>query len=396
MEPLPFISHYRRTLEKSSNSIKKYLEKLLLCGNLSLYSGDLSILLFYAHSYLCNGNKNYLQKVYDYLDTVSTPLKPKSSFCSCLAGYAWFICFLHKNKLIELDNDYFEEIDVILFNEMKRLLGRNKYDLLHEGLSIARYFIARQKIEESSYVIDCLEKSKISSDNEIKWISYNSYKESYRYDFGLSHGNAGYLYILGKCSSLNIRKSKCLYLIDGVFNFYIHNEQDFNKCHSYYPSSVDINKYSPANKNEWCRLAWCYGDAGILYSIFNCAELIDNIHMKDYSLSRLEKIADRRSLPDTGIQDASFCHGSSGLCHIFYKLYRKTGKRIFKEATKYWLEITLSLLYSHGNLYYLIEPQTNYWGDNPYLLEGCSGTGIILEELLYQKDFNWDECFMLS
>lgn len=396
MEDETYIYHLQTRIERTIYTIHNYLSKFALKKSISLYAGDLSIILFFTHSYLCTRNKLYLQKVYDYLDSFSLPYNIPFSFCSGLAGYAWFINFLQQNNLVELDDDFFDEIDEILFKKMEQLFRDKKYDLLHEGLSIARYFIARKKKEECSFIIDCLSNSKHLHYNEIKWVSYNSIKNTYRYDFGLSHGNAGFLYILGKCYTLNIQKSLCQSLIDGIFMFYLNNEQDFYKYHSYFPSSVDIKNYSPGNNKEWCRLAWCYGDAGILYSIYTCAELVNNSQMKEFSLKRLEMIANKHSLLDTGVQDASFCHGSSGLCHIFYKLYLKTDKLIFYEAALYWLETTLVLLNFHGNLNYLLEPQVNRWGKNPYLLEGCSGTGIVLEELLHQKCFSWDECFMLS
>lgn len=153
---------------------------------------------------------------------------------------------------------------------------------------------------------------------------------------------AGYLYFIVKCYLKGIRKDKCRTMIDGIFNLYDHNTQALQQTNSIYPASLPIEDYYPKDHRAKARLAWCYGDAGTLYSLYKSALLLKRKATADYFLSKLELIAHRIDPYDCGVEDAFFCHGTSFLAYAFKRLSIETQLECFPTL----LSIGRGLLYN--------------------------------------------------
>lgn len=368
---------------------------------IGLYSGDSGVLLALSIYYMNNGEDQYLDKIYNAINTIEDTIlnnSVKHSFSCGIAGYGWVINYIAKNGIIQLDNDYFDSLDNALEDQLVFYCKNKKFDQLHEAISIGRYFLMRNNNDMLSYLIECLNKNAIKSDNEIKWQStnYNSaIKSKYKFDFGLAHGMAGIMYFLAKCYRLNIKKDMCQDLISGILKFYENNKQNHSASISYYPAYVSTDNYKPESRQTKSRLAWCYGDAGILYSMYLTGTYINDTNLQQNSLKKLKIISFERDIISAGVVDAGFCHGASGLAYIFNRLFHMTNDTIFDDATKYWLKVA----FIHGRsgstpTGYLFYVNGEKWFHTLDILEGVSGVALTLLSYENSKFMDWDESLM--
>ena len=144
-------------------------------------------------------------------------------------------------------------------------------------------------------------------------------------------------------------------------------------------------------KQNSSRLAWCYGDLTALYVLLH---MLPVFPAKNDVVQMLELVAKRRIYSETYVRDAGFCHGASGIAHIFNRLYRNTGNVCFEETAKYWLERTLLLgCEAEGVAGYIINEHPNI---HPLdLLVSVSGIGSVLLSFQNPELINWDETMLL-
>lgn len=378
----------RAPIEQRFYSIVDFSLNYKPTGDISLYLGDSGVALFLAQMYLDTDKKEYQTKLHFLLDAISSNIEdsPENidmSFCNGLAGYGWLISYLQKHGLIDLDENYFDVIDSILFEHLTYFVSASRFDQLHEGVSIGRYFLIRKNKYILSLLVNALYESCDRSHGEIKWKSFINGSNEPRYDFGLSHGMIGTAYFLSKCYALDIEPDICRELTYGIFQFYKNNEQDYNKYNSLYPGSVDASNYLPKKQSSKCRCAWCYGDLGVLYSMYMVAKNISNEDMLKYSADRLKIIRQKREPSASLINDMFMCHGASGVGYIYHKLYNHTNDYDFEVVAKYWYEVTAKMNIDHN-------------GKTHNLLEGDIGVALAYISFLRSEYNDWDECIMLS
>jgi hypothetical protein len=144
---------------------------------------------------------------------------------------------------------------------------------------------------------------------------------------------------------------------------------------SYFPNFVEAGGVASDS-----RLAWCYGDLGIGFTLFEAGRLFNNKEATQLGYKVLRQCTYRKTLAQTRVEEPGFCHGSAGVAHLFHKAWLVTQADIFLEARNYWVDSTLKMApFAH----------------NPSLLEGRSGIGLVLTSML-SGDTNWDGCFMLN
>lgn len=338
-------------MEKSTRSFgtagKIFLDRKTYIGNIGLYTGDSGVLLLLTQYYLWSGDERYVNKAYEVLTKIEEMISGKnvlSTFCSGLAGYGWLLCYLNEKEVLDIDEDYFAELDTLLELWINKMQARREYDLMHGLLGLGLYFLKRQKVDPVRNILNTLAQDAEYDDNgEIRWFSYSQYRPK-RYDFGLAHGMAGFLYFLNKCYALGIEQELCYQLGNGIVQFYLHNEMDASTVGSYYPYSILYDDYNQhAYTPTKCRLAWCYGDVSSLSVIYQYAKLVGDKRLERTTVDKLVSTSYRRDLKDVEIKDAQFCHGASGLAHMYNRLYRQTGRCEFKSAAVYWMKVMVTI-----------------------------------------------------
>lgn len=325
------------------------------------------------------------------------------SFCSGLSGFAWMLQYIDQKNMLYLQNlsDVFLTIDEILCREIDKYIGINFWDYLHGYIGIGIYALERYYSSEYlmialDKILNIIEKSvEWVDDNCCRWKSIIDYKNQlFGYNVCLSHGLAGLLRFLTLVYTKGILKDRVYPLIEGCFKFLWSQRMDVLKNGSFFPThSLDVS-YGLKS-----RLGWCYGDLGIIISLYYVSDIIDRIDLKVKSLDMLHYIAiNRRDLLKNDVADACFCHGTSGILQIFYRMWIITGDVEFKNAADYWFNETLKMArFEDGVLGYKAYCGTKRVYKNEYdLLNGVSGIGLVLLYYCESKNPDWDKCFLLS
>lgn len=375
-------------------------------NSIGLYTGIAGQCLLMAQNYLISKDPVFLERCYSHLDLLCKHIESDKdiicSFASGIAGCGWIIQYLADNDIIDSDTDsILDEIDEVLYSRIKYLLEIGDSDLLNGALGIGTYLIKRKKNKYVEVLINFLNSTKISENNEIKWVKEGQTDSFRSYDLGLAHGSAGIIHFLLLCYKSNILKETCKELIDGSVSFLLNNIQDFNEIGCFFPSIIAVEEYnSKINKPSFSRLSWCYGDLGIWYTLYRVSILFSNLELQKNAVAALIKTSERIDFEQTHVIDAGFCHGSSGIAYIYHKLWINTKNAAFKESANFWLRKTLDFnkdLPGTESYQFLIG---NFDGRSfqkyDALLEGSSGVAIVYLNFLYPKFSQWDDCMMLS
>jgi len=403
-------------MEQLFENLKKEQHKILsyILNNdvdkkrgLGLYTGIPGDILFLAQCYSTNKDQAILDRINELLDYCLENLQSGEYiypiFSAGVAGFGWIVDYLIENDIIDKDSEeILELLDPMLFHEMNSLLGHKNHDLLNGALGIGIYFIKRRKYDYVKVLITYLDDNKIINNDEVLWeVDKKNPDKRVVFDFSLSHGAAGILHFLIKCNDLDISKATCRELIDGILCFYKNNLQDQESIGSYFPNLIDVDSYYLDKKNKvMSRLAWCYGDLGILYTILNAAEAYEDKILEQDTLKKLLITSGRVEQEKTLVYDAGFCHGSSGNAFIYHDLFLKTKLPEFQTATEYWLDKTLSYKKEseEGHSHYVFIGGTNSEElencDN--LLEGLIGIGVTYNYVLNPELPRFKDGLMLA
>lgn len=320
-----------------------------------------------------------------------------------LCGINWLLEHLVKEEFIDFNlNELYEDSDDYLNNYMIHFIQNKNYDYLHGALGIANYFLNRNTIKTTNYLINFIKglAAIASEDKEkeafgFKSIITNTGNPFWAYNFCLSHGMASIIYFLQKCLLFDPFKcEKEIYmLLIGLQNFFYKNQNDMTHYNSYFPTWLDnVNGVNNA------RIAWCYGDVGIGVTFINYGVNHSNVKNIVYGTEILTKTLTRKDVITEKIVDAGICHGSSGLSMIYERAYALTKKKEFLKASDYWLNIALNQSdHSDGICGY-----KSYAGaergfiNETGLLEGISGVGLVFLSKLDKNLGNWKNILMIS
>lgn len=374
------------------------LQNLLHHEKLSLYVGRPGIMLVRS---LIASEKNsalHRNKAIEDFDFILKELRETSfvitPFASGIAGLSF--AFTQMNAYPIFDENIaaiIDEIDDVVEEDVGALISHENYDLLHGVLGIGVHLIRSQRKEAVEKIIKSLEKNAVRSKNEIKWKRFDKHhSKRHIYDFGLAHGNAGILFFLGYAFKNQVCPEFCKKLILGLFGFYKNNVQDFNVNGSNFPYAIDTAAYENGNSNgQHTRLAWCYGDLGILVTLIQVAKWVNAEDMAFQFEELLERCVGRRLKKDVQVVDACFCHGSAGNAFLYKQAYYLTGNKKFREESLYWLSNTLEMANQHDSktgFGFLVGTRESapFVNDFPGLLEGFSGVYLVLRSFISDED----------
>lgn len=315
------------------------------------------------------------------------------------AGYCWFFNYLYRqNFLSQKDCEFLCTEDRGLAQSSLVLLKNNNYDFLHGATGIFYYLLYSRNEEIFQFFrrYFSLINQLIKEGDTKRVLPLYDFKtgrlNEAQVNLGLAHGIASILKFAIQCYKQNIEADSAYEVAINIIDFYIENKNRYS-TKSYFPYSVDFNDPVPSNS----RLAWCYGDLGIGYTLYQSGLIFNSPEAKDFAIEILTHSALRHSVEDTQIRDAGICHGSSGVAHIYNRLWNFTKLPVFREACDYWIEKTISLsCYQDGIAgFKKYDPLTSSYKNDCGLLEGVSGIGLVLLSYL-TNDFSWDYYLMLN
>ena len=314
-----------------------------------------------------------------------------------LAGFAYTITYLQKNKFIDFDiNSELDELDEYLFNAAKELIKKDQIDYLHGASGILHYFASRanDSIIIKQYIdvlINDLCSRAVIDKNGI-WFKNNSVerlKQNNTIDISLAHGLTGILLIfIENWPYVSNKKNVEKFIQNGIHYILSAETSAINKNRGLSHFPITINSTS-GSKHFINRLAWCYGDLNEVLLLYRAGKLLGNSkYTEKADIIGFQSIK-RKTKEETLCSNSHFCHGTAGLAQVYKCLYAESGHFFYYDAYKYWIKQTINNIES--------EITQSIFADNAIsILEGLAGVGMVLTEYINEGDqLNWSKVFLL-
>jgi hypothetical protein len=229
-----------------------------------------------------------------------------------------------------------------------------------------------------------------------KWLSAEAraqYPRGY-YGLGLAHGVPGIIAMLAGTVAANIASQRATPLLEGAVSWVLAQRMDS-------PRSAFPHRVGPGIQPEPGRASWCEGDPGVAMALLLAARAT---RRQDWEQAALEvaRGAAKRDPANSGVRDASLCHGAAGLGHLFNRLFQMTGEQAFAEAGRFWFGQALGLRQPKqgvgGYQYLSFNPSTHAYAfvDRMGVLEGAAGVALALMAATTSIEPAWDRMFLLS
>jgi lantibiotic modifying enzyme len=325
---------------------------------------------------------NYIKKTFELIENQE---RVYPTYCAGLAGYGFMLLKIkernilnphkHKDTLEQIDG-LLEQIDEIVEEQIDYDIFDENYDLLHGLVGLGLYFLERGKSAEVAIVIDKLKETLIRENNTVYWKKFEKYQvHTTVIDLGCAHGIISNLYFLTKVASKN-NDASLHNLIKEIIDFYLNNAQTIDETiYSHFPHLFIYEEYITKTivpKNS--RLAWCYGDVGILYGLYMAAKEIKDVDKSSTIVNMLLNVVKRHKESPEYALDAGFCHGGSGLAVIYKNLYEMSKEESFLKASNFWADKVFKINLDVADWDFTKLKATDYFeNDNYTLLEGLAG-----------------------
>ncbi len=337
-----------------------------------------------------------------YLDKTIEGLpfnKQFPTYCNGLAGMGIGLMLLNDYDLIDLDDTSLESFDSYLSMWIETFMTDGNYDLFHGATGIAMYFVKRSSTapETSSNALtrylSALDRDLVRENNKPDGCTWCKMKHDFSAEernISMSHGLAGIvnvlaqIYATGLLSDDNNKKTKGI--IESLIATILKQRIDFAKYRSSFPSYYKSTEAA----SRFSRLAWCYGDIGILASLSMVADLLSDNALA----SRIEPMVmgetSRRKFEHTYIRDACICHGASGIYAYFSHASEQYPDNVaIRDASSYWENYILCI----PREYLCYDPIAKEYNKQYSILSGYAGIALALIDdktvinklLLYEK-----------
>lgn len=329
-------------------------------------------------------------------------LAPKAmyNYANGLAGLGLTFSHLHRFDFLPFDHqDAFRELDPFLIKAAMNDYEKNISDFLHGPMGLLYYFINEPYSQRTVNLTDQLYGMYLNAalvDEKGLRIRNTVVEQSFNeFDLCMAHGLAGHLVILSMLTRHSNQSEKIKATIRLILIYFDHAyENDFsvhggNSC---FPTSIDEN-YPLAHEinrlNYKSRLAWCYGDLGIAYALICAGECLHDNTIIERGLQTALRTTEMNRPKSADVRDIFFCHGAAGVSYLYRKLYKKTGEKLFLEASLNWRRLTV-VIYQTMRVGLL---DKNF---SLNLLDGMPGAVIAMIDSDNDALFNWDQFFLLQ
>jgi len=368
-----------------------------------LFGGNFGPLLFLFYYADFSKDEKYALLAEQFLDKLLTHLEsnlPGFSYSSGYAGMLYLFHFLQEKKFIDLDlSDSEEVIENYVIKQARICMQVNDFDYFHGSLGVALYFLRKNPShpflsEFIEFLYQRAEKDFVN--HTVKWKTpFGRPEPVYDYHLSLSHGMTSIvLFLCRLLKTPSFRASDdCLTMLEGSMNYIVLQEIDHTQHGSFFPNNSLENNNHPMKS----RLAWCFGDLGIAWTLWQAGVVIRNRHWQDKAIEIIEYSTKRITWDQTVVNDCGICHGSAGIAMVFRRFYLEMRKKMFQDAWIHWIAFTLNFKrFDDGAAGFKTFELQKGWKNDISLLTGISGVGLSLLSFLREDLQEWDELFLLS
>jgi hypothetical protein len=334
----------------------------------SIFSGKLSLGLYSYLVYEIDKDERYLLKTQEVLESVFSDISLNKSeiiknitLADGLIGLGILLNLLIKKN--HLDQTYLEQLEVINVNAFEnclKMIKEERFDYFYGSIGLLHYFSELNENDYCNQIIDLLYEYSLKKD----FLFYNNFNDPYveGINFGVAHGSFSIASICANLYQKDIRKEKvkeiAIKTIKSLFQFKKDNNKkikmvrgklsDYN---SLFPYNITTNKkgmFSKENKeNKYYytdRLGWCNGDLSRSLIMYRVGVLFDDKEILEMANLVGKSTLERKKEEETAVRNFHFCHGSSGILHMYSNIYKLTKNEIYEESIDYWKNKTLDFL----------------------------------------------------
>lgn len=356
-------------------------------------NGNSSKLLFLSSYYKNFGSNEILHEISDVrtslIDLINcnevSNLTLSYGLCGMLFSLKQSYDQLNEENEVEIDTDF----AAYLLNESVNMIADDNFDLLTGGIGIVNFLVDNYPQLFVKDDFNCLIEALVSKQYNHVWLSEKD-RPSKNINLGLSHGYIGIVFVLLKIYKLFPSISLDAIITNSLDQTLLY--KNVENGISIFPNAVNE---SYQNKNHFSRLAWCYGDLGLMLLFLSAGNILSRKSYFDEGLKLFKNTVHRKDLNENLIFDSSFCHGSAGIAHILNVVKHKYNIQDVDDAYYYWINITLEMMKS--NSLYSYEPESDQlYVENFGLLNGYCGVGMVLLDCLAQnKNLHWSNSLLV-
>lgn len=364
----------------------------------SLFNGKIGI----AITLLCAGkslnNDSYINKAIEYIEEANANFSqlPDTSFSNGAAGLFWGNLYFQNERIPINTITNLRDAD-LYFAQICNTI-RN-YDLFYGLIGYGQYYLMRSLSSDQNgnlqNIANKLIELSVETHNSMGnlWVYKYPYSQEQLYNLGIAHGIPSILLFLCKIYPLiNDTDRKIYQTIKKTVHAFslIQNPQSHI---SYFPSHINLDFSRPKYINS--RLAWCYGDLGVAYSILQAGLLFHEADWISYAKELTLKSC-QRDIDNSWVVDTSFCHGIAGVLYMYLKLNAYLKNPDIELSIQYWTTILLDKGGVDGGLQAFDFFINGTYVSRSSVLEGYAGIALSLLSLFDKStDNKWDAMFLL-
>jgi hypothetical protein len=309
---------------------------------------------------------------------------------------------------VPIEEDLNAEIDAVVLRNLQHFTSSSPYDLISGLVGFGVYFLERlpkeTAIQGIQTVFGHLETLADHTEAGISWHSGPELLPDWQreqcpngyYNLGVAHGIPGIIHFLSEVSASRIvDQQRSHRLLEGSVNWLISQRRPSGARSAFSAWIV------PGQETSDSRLAWCYGDVGILSVLLQVARRAGRDDWQKFANDLLDHCL--AWPPDqAGVGDAPLCHGAAGVAHIFNRIYQSENDPRCRDAAIFWLERALAMRQPGtgvGGFSSLTRPDPSgpiVWEANPAFLDGAIGVALTLLAATTPVEPAWDRMLLLS
>lgn len=371
------------------------------CTSEGLIAGKLGVIAFYESMAnvldrsIIDQAENELEKIFLSFNNEESQLT-NYNYSFGLTGLAYITTLFERANHFEIDlNDLLEPLDEMFYRCALEDLRNRRVDFLHQAGGVLHYFqyrLPNKKIAEYlNELVGIYLTNAVVDEQGFRYegsLPYHTEHAKGVYDFGLAHGMSGQLIILCNLYQNGIQQERIKEMLGKGWQFlnnYKRAESDFKNQPTLYPHSVYLEDLYAGYSD---RLAWCYGDLNLLLLLYKLKPILKSPTIQNAIDELNYYIVSRTQPKENHIVDSHFCHGTAGVAQLYKSIHELSDKEFHLEAYHYWIDQTLKYLDDD------LEKET-FKGKEHELLDGLTGTGLVLLSFLAKKRLNWENIFLL-
>lgn len=363
-------------------------------------NGTLGAVLFLAEWGSASGQSAYTDAagalLDEAIDAASDLDRPSTGLYGAPLGVAWVDAMLRPSHD---END----VDLFVRAAVERDAARRPNDLMHGLAGLGAYCLARLPRASArrglERVVGHLARTATEDADGLTWAFVPSAETPFRFDgarpeghvnLGFAHGVPGIVAFLAAAERAGVPGAR--ELLDPAVRWLVAQRLPAG-AGAAFPSFV-----FPGHEPAPSRLGWCYGDPGIAVALLAAGEALRS----DGVVALARDVALGCEPRDEDV-DATLCHGSAGLGHMFNRLGQALGDERLLELARRWFGVTLD---RHlGGLTVVDREQTKQIlagggtvaVDAGYgLLFGAAGVGLALASAVSSRPPRWDAALFVS